>query len=61
VAIKNKKIHTGSLSSYQMALEIADLLKTWIRQKHFYLSSPVSGLPPDEKVNLLNFLSEDEL
>jgi L-aspartate semialdehyde sulfurtransferase len=61
VTIKGKKITTGSLSSYYKAREIANLLKKWILEGRFYLSSPVSPLPMEEKVHSLNILSKEEL
>ena len=61
VELKGKKVLTGSLSSYKTALEIADVLKSWIIKKSFYLTNPVCQLPSEQKVNVLNVLSEDEL
>jgi len=61
VELKGKKVFTGSLSSYKTALEIADVLKSWIIKKSFYLTSAVCQLPSEQRVNVLNVLSEDEL
>ncbi len=61
ISLKGKKVPTGSLSSYKTALEIANLLKSWINQKKFLLSNMVEPLPADQKVNVLNVLTEDEL
>jgi uncharacterized protein (DUF39 family) len=59
--LKGKKIPTGSLSSYQMALEIADILKEKIKCKKFFLTNMVAPLPADERQNVLNGLTENEL
>jgi len=61
ITIKNKKVPTGSLSSYGRALEIANTLKEWIQKGSFLLSNPVSPLPFEEKINVLNILGRDEL
>ena len=61
IAIKGKKVPTGSLSSYSKALEIANLLKEWIQKGSFLLSNPVAPLPFEEKANVLNILGRDEI
>ncbi len=61
VNIKGKKILTGSLSSYSMAREIAQLLKQWILEGSFTLTSPVTFLPSEEKINPLNVVSREEI
>jgi uncharacterized protein (DUF39 family) len=61
VNIKGKKILTGSLSSYSMAREIAQLLKQWIIGGSFILTNPVTFLPSEEKINPLNVVSRDEI
>ncbi len=61
IAIKGKKVPTGSLSSYSKALEIANLLKEWIQKGIFLLSNPVAPLPFEEKANVLNILGRDEI
>ena len=45
VNIKGKKVITGSLSSYPMALEIAETLKEWIEKGSFLLTRKVASLP----------------
>lgn len=45
VTIKNKKVPTGSLSSYPMAREIAGLLKQWIQEGKFLLTEKVQSIP----------------
>jgi len=61
INIKGKKTLTGSLSSYSMAREIAQLLKQWILEGSFTLTSPVTFLPSEEKINLLNVVSREEI
>jgi uncharacterized protein (DUF39 family) len=45
VTIKGKKVVTGSLSSYPMAVEIAQTLKRWIETGSFLLTEKVASLP----------------
>ncbi len=45
VTIKGKKVATGSLSSYPMAVEIANTLKKWIEEGSFLLTQKVASLP----------------
>jgi uncharacterized protein (DUF39 family) len=61
IMLKGKKIQTGSFSSYAKALEIANLLKSWITKGHFLMTNFAAPLPMDEKVNTLNILSKEEL
>src|SRR4030043_432892 len=61
IMLKGKKIQTGSFSSYAKALEIANLLKSWITKGHFLMTNFAAPLPCDEKVNTLNILSKEEL
>ncbi len=45
MTLDGKKIPTAGLSSYRRALEIADILKLWIREGHFLITQPVEPLP----------------
>ncbi|MGB2876762.1 MAG: homocysteine biosynthesis protein [Dehalococcoidales bacterium] len=45
VKLQGKKVPTGSLSSYSKALEIADMLKDWIKRGEFLLTEAVAPLP----------------
>ncbi len=45
INLLGKEVLTGSLSSYAKAREIANILKTWILEKKFYLTEPVEKLP----------------
>ncbi len=43
--LQGKKVPTGSLSSYSKALEIAEVLKDWIKRGEFLLTDAVAPLP----------------
>jgi uncharacterized protein (DUF39 family) len=45
IEVKGKKVPTSSLSSYPKALEIANILKDWIKKGEFTLTEPVMPLP----------------
>ncbi|MBM4448894.1 MAG: hypothetical protein FJ015_06645 [Chloroflexi bacterium] len=45
VKLQGKKVPTGSLSSYPRALEIAEILKGWIKRGEFLLTEAVAPLP----------------
>jgi uncharacterized protein (DUF39 family) len=61
INIKNKSVQTGSISSYAMALEIADLLKQKISTGSFQLTGLVKPLPLDGEYRSLDILSQEEL
>jgi uncharacterized protein (DUF39 family) len=48
IVIKGKDVPTGSLSSYPKAVEVANVLKEWIKKGDFLLSEPVAYLPGPE-------------
>ena len=48
IKILGKEVPTGSLSSYAKAREIAEILKSWIREGKFLLTQPVAPLPGSE-------------
>ena len=48
IAVQGKDVLTGSLSSYPKAVEIANILKEWIKKGDFLLSEPVINLPGSE-------------
>lgn len=48
ITIQGKKVPTGNLSSYPKAVEIANILKEWIKKGDFLLSEPVAYLPGPE-------------
>ncbi len=45
IAIRGKEVPTASLSSYPRAVEIATILKEWIKSGKFLLTKPVAPLP----------------
>jgi len=53
VVIQDKKVKTGSLSSYSKALEIAEILKSEIREGHFLVSEPITPLPKVQEMKPL--------
>ncbi|MFW6138306.1 MAG: homocysteine biosynthesis protein [Spirochaetota bacterium] len=48
IMIKNRKVPTSSFSSYPMAKEIAQTLKTWITEGRFELTQKVAPIPGPE-------------
>ena len=48
IEIRGKQVPTASLSSYAKAVEIANILKTWIQKGEFLLTEPVATLPGAE-------------
>ncbi len=48
VTIRGRKVPTASLSSYPIAREIAETLKSWIQQGGFLLSEKVESIPGPE-------------
>ena len=48
ISVQGKDVTTGSLSSYPKAVEIANILKEWIKKGDFLLSEPVVNLPGSE-------------
>jgi uncharacterized protein (DUF39 family) len=45
IKVKGKEVPTASLSSYPGAVEIAGILKKWIKKGEFLLTEPVAPLP----------------
>jgi uncharacterized protein (DUF39 family) len=45
ITVKGKEVPTAPLSSYAGALEIAEELKKWIKDKKFFLTEYVQALP----------------
>jgi uncharacterized protein (DUF39 family) len=45
IKVKGKEVPTASLSSYPGAVEIAGVLKEWIKKGKFLLTEPVAHLP----------------
>jgi uncharacterized protein (DUF39 family) len=58
IRIKGKDVPTASRSSYSKAVEIATILKDWIRAGKFLLTEPVELLPGVESGVTFNALKE---
>lgn len=58
IKIQGKEVPTASLSSYQKAVEIANILKDWIKKGEFLLTEPVAPLPGAESGIALKTLEE---
>ena len=61
IEVQGKKVPTGGLSSYFKAREIAQLLKSWIKQGHFTLTEPVASIPNSESGVVFKPLKERPL
>jgi uncharacterized protein (DUF39 family) len=48
VAVSGKKVQVGSMSSYAMALEVANALRDEIKRGDFLLSKPYKKFPPSQ-------------
>lgn len=48
IQVRGREVPTGSLSSYPMAVKIANELKRWIQEGRFLLSLPVTHIPGPE-------------
>ncbi len=48
IKLLGKEIPAASLSSYSRAVEVAEILKDWIKRKDFLLTQPVAPLPGTE-------------
>lgn len=53
ITVADKKVHVGSLSSYNKALEVAHLLRDEIARGDFRLSEPIHRLPIDQPMKSL--------
>jgi len=58
IIVAGKEVPTSSLSSYPRAVEIAGMLKQWIKQGEFLLTEPVAALPGPESGIKLKTLEE---
>lgn len=50
VNILGKDVEAASLSSYEKAIKIAEILKAEIRDGNFTINKPYEGLPPDQSM-----------
>lgn len=58
IKIQGKEVPTASLSSYPRAVEIANILKEWIKRGEFLLTEPVAPLPGAESGITIKSLEE---
>ncbi|MDD5095101.1 MAG: homocysteine biosynthesis protein [Dehalococcoidia bacterium] len=58
ISIGGKEVPTAPLSSYSKAVEIANILKEWIKKGEFLLTEPVAPLPGVEAGIESNALNE---
>jgi uncharacterized protein (DUF39 family) len=58
IEVRGKQVATSSLSSYPRAVEIAQILKEWIKKGEFTLTEPVASLPGVESGIALKSLEE---
>jgi uncharacterized protein (DUF39 family) len=58
IIIQGQEVPTASLSSYPKAVEIANILKEWIKAGEFLLTEPVASLPGIESGIKLKGLEE---
>jgi len=61
ITVSGKGIPTASISSYPGALEIANMLKDWIKRGSFFLTEPVAPLPGVESGIKFKTLEERSL
>lgn len=59
VTIDDKKVKTGSLSSYAKALEIAEILKAEIKDGKFQVTTPIAPLPRAQQMKPLAIREKD--
>lgn len=58
IVVQDKEIPTAPLSSYSKAVEIAEILKDWIKRGQFLLTEPVASLPGPESGLTFKLLEE---
>jgi len=58
IVVQDKEVPTASLSSYSKAVEIAEILKDWIKRGQFLLTEPVASLPGPESGLTFKLLKE---
>ncbi len=61
IKVKGQEVPTASLSSYSRAVEIAGILKEWIKKGEFLLTEPVTPLPGVESGIVFKPLEERPL
>ncbi|MCS7095515.1 MAG: homocysteine biosynthesis protein [Nitrososphaerota archaeon] len=58
IYVNDKKVRVSPLSSLKTAKEIAEILKRWIQEGLFYLTTPVERLPKDTVYRNLRYSEE---
>jgi len=58
IRVQGKEVPTASLASYPKAVEIANILKDWIKRGEFLLTEPVAPLPGVESGVVIKSLEE---
>lgn len=58
IVVRDKEVPTAPLSSYIKAVEIAEILKDWIKQGRFLLTEPVASVPGPESGLTFKLLKE---
>jgi len=58
IVVQGKEVSTAPLSSYSKAVEIAEILKDWIKQGQFLLTEPVASIPGPESGLTFKLLKE---
>ena len=58
IVVQGKEVSTAPLSSYSKAVEIAEILKDWIKQGQFLLTEPVASIPGPESGLAFKLLKE---
>jgi uncharacterized protein (DUF39 family) len=58
IVVQGKEVPTAPLSSYTKAVEIAEILKDWIKKGQFLLTEPVASLPGPESGLTFKLLKE---
>jgi len=61
INVQGKDVPTASLSSYPKAVEIANIMKSWIKRGEFLLTEPVAPLPGVESGISIKSLKERPL
>jgi len=58
IVVQGKEVSTAPLSSYSKAVEIAEILKDWIKKGQFLLTEPVASIPGPESGLTFKLLKE---
>ncbi len=61
ITIQGKEVPTAPISSYAKAREIANVLKSWIKEGRFLLQEPIQRLSLDRTFKPLEIVTEEEI